>query len=333
MAHEFTLCVGTVGAGVWYSADGGERWRRSAMKLPFYAEPGEIQIRSLAVSPHNPHHVLAGSEAGLYRSEDNGMSWDLIESPMAGMQIWSAAWHPADPGVIFAGTKPPGVFRTVDGGQRWEKLPIDIVEKCFAGAPKVTNIVFDPRAPKNVWVSVEIDGVFRSRDGGDTWTHLPALGSKVINQDMHGLALSLGNPVKLLATTPDGIWSSIDEGESWSLHGFPRFAERDQISYCRGVAVKPDDPDTIFVANGDFIPGKRGAIHRTRDGGKTWDKMALPVEPNSTIYWFATNRANPDIIAANSLHGYLYLSTDAGDSWTKLRREFGEIRALAWLPN
>jgi len=333
MTHEFTLCVGTVGAGVWYSADGGDHWRRSAMKLPFYAEPGEIQIRSLAVSPHNPHQVLAGSEAGLYRSEDNGMSWDLIESPMAGMQIWSAAWHPADPGVIFAGTKPPGVFRTVDGGKRWEKLPIDIVEKCFAGAPKVTNIVLDPREPQNVWVTVEIDGVFRSRDGGDSWTHLPALGSKVINQDMHGLALSLGNPVKLLATTPDGIWSSIDEGESWSLHGFPKFAERDNISYCRGVAVKPDDPDTIFVANGDFIPGKRGAIHRTRDGGKTWEKMALPVEPNSTIYWFATNRANPDIIAANSLHGYLYLSTDAGDSWTKLRREFGEIRALAWLPN
>ena len=244
------------------------------MKLPFYAEPGEIQIRSLAVSPHNPHQVLAGSEAGLYRSEDNGMSWDLIESPMAGMQIWSAAWNPADPGVIFAGTKPPGVFRTVDGGKRWEKLPIDIVEKCFAGAPKVTNIVLDPREPKNVWVTVEIDGVFRSRDGGDSWTHLPALGSKVINQDMHGLALSLGNPVKLLATTPDGIWSSIDEGESWSLHGFPKFAERDNISYCRGVAVKPDDPDTIFVANGDFIPGKRGAIHRTRDGGSVGEDGA-----------------------------------------------------------
>jgi Sortilin, neurotensin receptor 3, len=132
---------------------------------------------------------------------------------------------------------------------------------------------------------------------------------------------------------PDGNLESLDDGESWSLHGFPKFAERDAISYCRGVAVKPDDPDTVFVANGDFIPGKRGAIHRTRDGGKTWTKAGLPVEPNSTIYWFATNRANPDIIAANSLHGYLYLSTDAGDSWTKLRREFGEIRALAWLPN
>jgi photosystem II stability/assembly factor-like uncharacterized protein len=333
MAQDFTLCVGTVGEGVWYSSDGGEHWRRSRMKLPFYAEPGEIQIRSLAVSPHNPHHILAGSEAGLYRSEDNGMSWELVPSPMEGSQIWSVSWHPTNPDIMFAGTKPPAIYRTKDGGKSWEKLRVDIVEKCFAGAPKVTNVVPDPRNPDDIWASVEIDGIFRSRDGGDSWTRLPKLGENVINQDLHGLAISQSRPARLLATTPDGIWMSTDEGQNWSLHGFPKFAERDNISYCRGVAVKPDDPDTIFVANGDFIPGKRGAIHRTKDGGRNWSKLALPVEPNSTIYWFATNRADPNIIAANSLHGYLYLSLDGGDSWEKLRREFGEVRALAWMAN
>src|ERR1700688_3333736 len=215
MAEQFTICVGTVGAGVWFSPDSGEHWRRSKMALPFHAEPGEIQIRALALSPHDPHQVYAGSEAGLYRSVDNGASFELVPSPMDGMQIWSVAVHPADPGVIYAGTKPPAVFRTLDGGKRWDRLAIPIAEKCLAGAPKVTNVIFDPRDARTVWVSVEIDGVYRSRDDGQSWSHCPALGDKPLNQDVHGLSIRLGGRAEtlaeILATTPDGLWRSADE--------------------------------------------------------------------------------------------------------------------------
>jgi photosystem II stability/assembly factor-like uncharacterized protein len=333
MAQTFTICVGTVGAGVWFSPDSGDHWRRSKMNLPFHAEPGEVQIRSLSVSPHNPHHLLAGSEAGLYRSEDNGATWDLVDSPMDGQQIWSTSWHPVNPDIIFAGTKAPNVYRSKDHGKSWEKLPVPMAKECFAGAPKVTNIIVDSADPRTMFVSVEIDGVFRSRDGGDTWTRLPALGDKMLNQDIHGLARWAGASPKLFATTPDGIWTSNNDGDSWSLHGFPKFADRDAISYCRGMAIKPDDPNVMFVGNGDFIPGKRGTVQRTTDGGKTWKACDLQGEANSVVYWIATHPANPDVVVANSLHGYVYTSTDAGENWKKNRREFGEIRALAWVPN
>jgi photosystem II stability/assembly factor-like uncharacterized protein len=333
MAAGFTICAGTVGSGIWYSGDSGEHWKRAKMELPFFSKAGDVQVRTLAVSPHAPHLTYAGSEVGLYRSGDNGASWELLESPMKGMQIWSIAVDPENPEVIFAGTKPPAIFRSSDGGKSWERLSAGIPEECPIGPPRVTNLVIDPRNHRSVWAGVELGGVFHSRDGGDNWTHLPQLGPRDSSTDVHGVAISPGSPAKVLVTTPDGIWISSNEGESWTLHAFPKFAERDRVSYCRGVAVKPNNPDVLFVANGNDVPGDAGAIQRSRDGGRSWQRATLPVEPNSTIYWFAVNPALPDVIIANSMFGYLYVSSDGGDSWNKLRRELSEIRALACMPN
>ena len=92
-----------------------------------------------------------------------------------------------------------------------------------------------------------------------------------------------------------------DEGESWDYHFFPKHHEDDGVSYCRAVVVKADDPDVMFVANGDGIPG--------------------------------THPQRADVVVAVSLYGYVYVTEDAGDSWNKLEREFGEVRAVAVTPN
>ena len=330
MTKDFTICVGTIGEGVFRSPDGGETWNRIAAPFP---APFENEIRALAVDPSNPHRVLAGSNVGIYQSEDNGASWEKLDSPMDGLKIWSVAVHPDDPDTIFAGTQPPRIFRSRDRGKSWERLPADIAEECFVGPTKVTAIVFDPRDRRTVWASVEIDGVYRSLDGGDTWTHLPECGPDPLHQDVHCVAVSSGREAKILATTPAGIFASGDEGESWELHEFPLFDEDDMFSYCRGIALKPDEPSVIFVGNGNTIPGWKGAIQRTRDGGKNWAAMGTPVEPNSHIYWLATHPADPNRVVATSINGQIYTSGDAGDSWEKLKREFGEVRAIAWMPN
>ena len=104
-------------------------------------------------------------------------------------------------------------------------------------------------------------------------------------------------------------------------------------SYCRGMAIKPDDPQVMFVGNGDSIPGVTGVIQRTIDGGATWQAAKLPVEPNSVVYWFGVHPDVQDVVVGASLYGYVYVSEDGGQTWTKLQKEFGEIRSVALTPN
>jgi hypothetical protein len=41
---------------------------------------------------------------------------------------------------------------------------------------------------------------------------------------------------------------------------------------------------------------------------------------------------DPDFLLASSVNGEVFSSTDAGDSWSKFAREFGEVHALIWAP-
>jgi photosystem II stability/assembly factor-like uncharacterized protein len=74
-------------------------------------------------------------------------------------------------------------------------------------------------------------------------------------------------------------------------------------------------------------------VLRSRDYGATWETLALPAQPNATMWGLATHPADANRILAFSLFGEVYISDDAGESWRKVAREFGEIRTAAWLPH
>jgi photosystem II stability/assembly factor-like uncharacterized protein len=322
MGGNYSILVGTTGAGLFQSPDGGESWRRIGQ--PF---PGGSQIRALASDPQNPNVVYAGSNNGIYRSEDSGNDWVKLDSPMEGLNIWSIAVDPSDSSTVFAGTSPPFVFRSRDSGKSWEKLSATITQECAIGAPRVTAMLVDPVDRGTVLAGVEIDGVYRSRDGGDTWAQVD---SGITNPDIHGMAFSLGEQKTVLVSTPREIFASKDDGETFqSLAMTTSFP----MPYCRWIAVKADNPQVLFAANGDAAIGNTGAIQRSTDGGQSWETMTLPVEPNSPLWNFATHSSDPNLILANSVYGELYRSPDGGDSWEKLKKEFTEVRALAWVPN
>ncbi|MGH7100033.1 MAG: WD40/YVTN/BNR-like repeat-containing protein [Stellaceae bacterium] len=323
MTGNTTLCVGTIGSGAWTSPDGGDTWRRVQTGLW-----SESRIFGLTVHPKEPRTVLAGADDGIYRSTDGGRNFERLSSPMDAMQVWKIAFDPSDPDTIFAGTRPAALFRSRDGGRSWQKLKAEIAEECpNVRVPRVTALAVDPADSRIVWAGIEVDGVRRSRDGGDSWTRIAG---GLDDPDIHDIACVNNGSKTVLTSTPREIFASTDTGETWQGRGVGKAFH---LPYCRSLALKADDANTVFVATGDGAAGSTGAIQRSRDGGRSWEAPNLPVVPNSPIWAFATHPADPGLIFACSHYGELFASSDGGDKWSKLPREFTEIRALAWTPN
>jgi photosystem II stability/assembly factor-like uncharacterized protein len=323
MTENLTICVGTIGSGAWISPDGGDSWRRVATGLW-----SESRVFGLTAHPNEPRTVFAGADDGIYKSRDGGRNFERLPSPMDAMQVWKIALDPSDPDIIFAGTRPAALFRSQDGGRSWQKLAAEIAEECpNVRVPRVTALTVDPSDHRIVWAGIEVDGVRRSRDGGDSWTRIAG---GLDDPDIHDIAVSVNGGRTVLTSTPREIFASSDAGETWQGCGVGKAF---RLPYCRGLALRTDDAKTLFVATGDGAAGSTGAIQRSQDGGHSWEALNLPVVPNSPIWAFATHPADPGRILACSHYGEIFASANGGDAWTKLPREFTEIRSLVWTPN
>ena len=325
MATKGNILVGTIGQGVMMSADDGESWTRASVRQGMHSD---CIVRALLADPQRSSVVYAGTDRGLYRSDDGGAKWALLDTPMTGSMVWSMALDPVDRDVMFAGTgtpSKPGIFRTTDAGKSWEQLAVDIADECpNVGIPRPTGIAVDPTDHRHVWVGFEVDGVRHSFDGGDTWTRI---NGQIPNQDVHNVLVIAGPPKAVFTVVNDDIWRSTDDGQTWQpAHAREVFPWH----YPRGIAVKPDDPKTVFLTLGDSTPGRVGTIMRSRDAGVSWQSLGLPGQPNSAIWTVTVPASAPDTVFAASRYGYLYRSDDGGDSWRKLWREFGEVSSVLW---
>src|SRR5687767_15698952 len=100
MANKGTILVGTIGQSVMMSADDGESWTRASVRQGMHSD---CIVRALLSDPRRPGVVYAGTDRGLYRSDDGGAKWSLLDTPMTGSMVWSMALDPVDPNVMFVG--------------------------------------------------------------------------------------------------------------------------------------------------------------------------------------------------------------------------------------
>ena len=320
---SINLCVGTAGTSVWFSKDLGETWTRP------YSESGlYLECRVWALSGHSerPDTLYAGTDEGLYRWSFKEERWTHLPSPMDGLCIWAVAQSPRNPDVLVAGTQPAALFRSDDGGAAWRKLDAVMAEQCiFVQRPRVTQILFDPLEPRTIWAGVEIDAVWRSDDDGQTWTRLE---NGLVSGDIHDLAvIPDGQETSVFIATNKGLHRSTDRGASFDLELLDS-----PWQYTRTIVPRADNDGTVFLTNGNGPPGSTGRLLRSRDHGRHWKDANLPGELNSTPWCIATHPADPKLLFVATNLGQLFRSEDGGESWVKLRRELGEIRAMVWMP-
>jgi hypothetical protein len=272
--------------------------------------------------------------------------------PWSTARIWALQPGGANqPGVLWCGTLPGGLFRSADHGESWE-----IVRSLWdhpgrkrwmgggADLPGIHSVVVDPRDADHVWIAVSTGGIWFTEDGGASWMlrgegmradHVPPeLVHDPIAQDVHCLAQCAAQPERMWVQHRNGIFVSSDAGRNFteitgvqpSTFGFP-------------VAVHPTDPDTAW-----FVPGVKDekripldgrlVVTRTRDGGRSFETLTngLPqVHAYDLVYRhaLAIDRTG-DRLAFGSTTGGLWVTEDQGNQWTEITHTLPPIHAVTF---
>jgi photosystem II stability/assembly factor-like uncharacterized protein len=263
--------------------------------------------------------------------------------------IWALEPGGADePGALWAGTMPGGLFRSRDRGESWEMIrPLwDMPErnKWLGGGadiPGIHSICVDPRSSKIVRVAISCGGVWVTHDGGESWAQSahgmrfddgPAgVADDPHTQDPHMMVQCPAAPERFWVQHHCGIWRSADNAKSWQE------VKAKPSSFGFGVVVHPKDPDTAW-----FVPGIKDekrypvdgklVVTRTRDGGKSFDILDKGL-PGSHAYDIVFRHAlagddTGDRLAFGSTTGNLWISEDQGDSWQTVSSTLPPVHAV-----
>ena len=316
IVHQTYVYVGLagegehIGGGGLYRRAGGEgEWTNVAHGLP-----QDPQVRALLVHPDNPEIIYTGTHEGPYRSDDRGEHWEALDIPGKGGNIWSLAFHPQDPNIIFAGYEPCSIYRSEDAGASWRKTNTDGVSFPYITtymhplAKRVIDITCDPSDPMDVYAAIEVGGLLASRDGGESWDSIidgPFIRNNTL--DLHGVQISSAAPGVVYIITQVAMFRSRDRGHRWE---HVRIGEMfPGGTYCRDLLVAPDDPRRMYLcagAGGGGAPAgttEEGALFRSRDIGESWERVEVGDAPPSRMYQVAIDRRAPSHVYCCSRFG------------------------------
>jgi photosystem II stability/assembly factor-like uncharacterized protein len=285
---------------------------------------------SFGVDPEAPNVLYGGHHfGGVSKSTDGGTTWQRTNQGLAGVIPWDLAVAPDDPETLYAYTT-RGMLKSQNGGRSWQSL-----EKWIGGMTGKHMLAVDPFAPNRVYLGNPCEDAFClwiSEDGGETWREVvSALPSNYsgYNTGIGVLSPHPTEPGRIFAGVafyPDppvetpidegGIFVSDDYGEQWTF-----LTSTEPLSSVEEIHYDAVNPNQIYAGTAG------NGIWKSTTGGSTWEQLtvaglAQPIGVNN----MATHPDQADVILSRLLSfadtanpdGVLYLSQDAGDSWTQL---------------
>lgn len=302
---------GHFGVKLHRSTDGGKEFEE--VTVPVYPE-----------KPEDEEDVLAFQRKPL--------EWKL-------KSIWSLeAGGRDEPGWLWCGTTPGGLFVSEDRGDTWRivsSLWNDPRRKQWFGGgtdlPAIHSICVDPRDSATVRIAISCGGVWETTSHGETWDVIgkgmhaaympPEKKEDPIAQDPHRMVQCAAQPDCFWVQHHNGVFRSTDACRNW------QDIKAEPSAFGFATVVHPEDPDTAW-----FVPGVKDEVRipvdakvvvtRTRDGGKSFDilREGLPQEHAYDL----TFRHGMDIdesgnrLAFGSTTGSLWTSDNQGDSWQQV---------------
>jgi len=310
----------------------------------------------IRMRPDNPDIMyVSDAWAGVHKSTDGGMTWFTLNNGIDAhtgpsgdaIPVFCLTIDPNNPEIIWIGLQDLGtIYRSLDGGQNWEKRSNGIAER---NGLTFRGLTIEPGNSDVVYAAGEVSSwaggrperrgrefdktegvVYKSVDGGNSWKAVwrgQSLARYIwINPNDHNiLYVSTGifdresansDPVTNIAGG-EGVLKSTDGGETWTNvnNGLGNL-------YVGSLFMHPQNPDILLAGTGNNAYPAGGGVYLTTDGGANWKHVA---GEHVTSVEFALS--DPDIAYAAG-DGSFYRSEDGGVTW----KTFVNERGWGWGP-
>jgi photosystem II stability/assembly factor-like uncharacterized protein len=242
----------------WRTFDGGKSWESIRTGMV-----DDSDLFSIYINPSTPTSIFASACSGIYASTSRGDSWrKLLGIPNTSRRTHVVREAPSQPGTIFAGTT-LGLFKSTNGGANWRVV----------NGNQVNAIALDSSRPNSMYLAMEYEGVGKSDDNAET---IRMSVNGFVDREISAFTVS-GKKMFAVETQEgetSGIFSSSDQGESWSLVDSRGL----RGIHLRAITGTPGDDRLLLAAS----PRQ---MYKSTDGGASW--KALPVRlivtpPSST---------------------------------------------------